>query len=206
MNKKTGTFTVGAAILGIFCVGAILGAYNHPHLQKPALALSQSFEQLVADTSKGVVVIHSDSPAADPNKFVGGLGTGFFIDKNLIVTNAHVADAGKIITITLKNSSLEFDATLVAEDHMSDIALIRLNDWKRFEDQVGSYKILPFSKTDPMPGETVWSIGHPEELLYSVSKGVVSATGRLVWELSLIHISEPTRQAEISYAVFCLKK
>ena len=26
-----------------------------------------------------------------------------------------------------------------------------------------------------------------------------------VW-LSLIHISEPTRQAEISYAVFCLKK
>ena len=26
------------------------------------------------------------------------------------------------------------------------------------------------------------------------------------WQLSLIHISEPTRQAEISYAVFCLKK
>src|SRR5678810_594191 len=27
-----------------------------------------------------------------------------------------------------------------------------------------------------------------------------------VKDLSLIHISEPTRQAEISYAVFCLKK
>src|SRR5665213_3717096 len=27
-----------------------------------------------------------------------------------------------------------------------------------------------------------------------------------VYHLSLIHISEPTRQAEISYAVFCLKK
>ena len=26
------------------------------------------------------------------------------------------------------------------------------------------------------------------------------------YQLSLIHISEPTRQAEISYAVFCLKK
>src|SRR5665213_2434991 len=26
------------------------------------------------------------------------------------------------------------------------------------------------------------------------------------YNLSLIHISEPTRQAEISYAVFCLKK
>ena len=32
-------------------------------------------------------------------------------------------------------------------------------------------------------------------------KGVVAIVG-----LSLIHISEPTRQAEISYAVFCLKK
>ena len=29
---------------------------------------------------------------------------------------------------------------------------------------------------------------------------------KLTQELSLIHISEPTRQAEISYAVFCLKK
>ena len=27
-----------------------------------------------------------------------------------------------------------------------------------------------------------------------------------MYYLSLIHISEPTRQAEISYAVFCLKK
>ena len=27
-----------------------------------------------------------------------------------------------------------------------------------------------------------------------------------LYALSLIHISEPTRQAEISYAVFCLKK
>ena len=30
--------------------------------------------------------------------------------------------------------------------------------------------------------------------------------GGTLYELSLIHISEPTRQAEISYAVFCLKK
>ena len=30
--------------------------------------------------------------------------------------------------------------------------------------------------------------------------------GKVQVPLSLIHISEPTRQAEISYAVFCLKK
>src|SRR5678810_90755 len=32
------------------------------------------------------------------------------------------------------------------------------------------------------------------------------ANERILLRLSLIHISEPTRQAEISYAVFCLKK
>src|SRR5674476_1213900 len=34
----------------------------------------------------------------------------------------------------------------------------------------------------------------------------LSTSARAEPNLSLIHISEPTRQAEISYAVFCLKK
>src|SRR5450756_75342 len=35
---------------------------------------------------------------------------------------------------------------------------------------------------------------------------VLSPDGRMVYVLSLIHISEPTRLGMISYAVFCLKK
>ena len=34
----------------------------------------------------------------------------------------------------------------------------------------------------------------------------ITPAGQRLQHLSLIHISEPTRQAEISYAVFCLKK
>ena len=40
-------------------------------------------------------------------------------------------------------------------------------------------------------------------LLLSVVRAVHDVA---ICVLSLIHISEPTRQAEISYAVFCLKK
>ena len=40
----------------------------------------------------------------------------------------------------------------------------------------------------------------------SNSQNVLVGESVDVMELSLIHISEPTRQAEISYAVFCLKK
>ena len=35
---------------------------------------------------------------------------------------------------------------------------------------------------------------------------ILNEDSELIPLLSLIHISEPTRQAEISYAVFCLKK
>src|SRR5665213_4200944 len=37
----------------------------------------------------------------------------------------------------------------------------------------------------------------------ALAAGLLARKGH---DLSLIHISEPTRQAEISYAVFCLKK
>src|SRR5674476_533617 len=45
-------------------------------------------------------------------------------------------------------------------------------------------------------------------LLYFIVRFPVTSEvhQHMVYVLSLIHISEPTRQAEISYAVFCLKK
>src|SRR5678809_1090913 len=48
-----------------------------------------------------------------------------------------------------------------------------------------------------------------EELKMTGTKygcGISACGACTVHVLSLIHISEPTRQAEISYAVFCLKK
>src|SRR5665213_3749240 len=39
-----------------------------------------------------------------------------------------------------------------------------------------------------------------------IAISLLRAPGHICPLLSLIHISEPTRQAEISYAVFCLKK
>src|SRR5674476_1071396 len=42
-----------------------------------------------------------------------------------------------------------------------------------------------------------------QSILFQVASKILVAKSFM---LSLIHISEPTRQAEISYAVFCLKK
>src|SRR5674476_630271 len=57
-----------------------------------------------------------------------------------------------------------------------------------------------------------WSLDHPAHVppSYNLRPTILlRRLGRLLGRspgLSLIHISEPTRQAEISYAVFCLKK
>ena len=50
------------------------------------------------------------------------------------------------------------------------------------------------------------SLDAAQESLNAAAEGETDPHTHLVYYLSLIHISEPTRQAEISYAVFCLKK
>src|SRR5665213_2865753 len=64
-------------------------------------------------------------------------------------------------------------------------------------------------------GVQAFTRGQPVKNLDHQKRTCLSAKARLakifprrhsVMRLSLIHISEPTRQAEISYAVFCLKK
>ena len=53
--------------------------------------------------------------------------------------------------------------------------------------------------------ENTWS-NYESQKVNEVQKYFTESNHGLVDYLSLIHISEPTRQAEISYAVFCLKK
>ena len=66
------------------------------------------------------------------------------------------------------------------------------------------HRALDHVTFDVKKGETVGIIGtngSGKSTILKIITGVLSPTS-----LSLIHISEPTRQAEISYAVFCLKK
>src|SRR5678809_670560 len=72
---------------------------------------------------------------------------------------------------------------------------------------------LPENTEMVMPGdnikmkvELINPIAMEEGLRFAIREGGRTVGAGVVAKLSLIHISEPTRQAEISYAVFCLKK
>src|SRR5678810_1015774 len=65
---------------------------------------------------------------------------------------------------------------------------------------------VPKNHHAPSPVQSACELANPwiDRLLRRSGRARGPPPRRL--PLSLIHISEPTRQAEISYAVFCLKK
>ena len=115
--------------------------------------------------------------------------------------------------------------TMIAYDGVMGLRLFRVHTF----DLVISDIILPkmdgfelckeIRKTNPgIPILMLTALGSTDDKLDGFDAGAddymvkpfdfreLYARIRVLLKLSLIHISEPTRQAEISYAVFCLKK
>jgi S1-C subfamily serine protease len=94
-----------------------------------------------------------------------GLGAGFYITPNLILTNYHVVENALNITIE-NNSGNKSTAELIKKDLSRDLALLKTN--KRG-------KAVKFYNGELNQGSEVEALGHPRGLKFSLSKGTVSA-------------------------------
>ncbi|KMT22060.1 S1C family serine protease [Clostridium cylindrosporum] len=105
----------------------------------------------------------------------GSLGSGIIFDeRGYIVTNQHIVDGLKDITVILSGEK-RVDATIVGEDYKSDIAVLKID--------VDNLKAADFGNSDLMKaGETVIGMGNPlgEEFAGSLTVGVISATNKLI--------------------------
>jgi serine protease Do len=106
-----------------------------------------------------------------PRKAVA-MGSGFVIDKSgLIVTNNHVIDKAKKITVKMTDGR-EFEARLVGTDPATDIAVLR----------VKSDRPLPavefVDDHQVRVGDWVIAVGNPFGLSNTVTAGIVSSIGR----------------------------
>jgi serine protease Do len=103
-------------------------------------------------------------------------GSGFIIDGNgVIVTNAHVIEGAKKITVRLVDKR-EFDADVVGKDPHTDIALLKIAPMENLP-------TLKLGDSDALQvGEWVMAVGNPFGLDSSVSSGIVSAKGRHLGE------------------------
>jgi len=101
----------------------------------------------------------------------GGLGSGVIISSDgYIVTNNHVVDGAKQVTVTLSDGR-EFSARVVGRDPQTDVAVIKV-----------SAKDLPAITFAPSRnvevGDRVLAIGNPFGIGETVTTGIVSATSR----------------------------
>ena len=101
-------------------------------------------------------------------------GSGFFIsDQGYIITNNHVVDGTKYVSIILSDGA-EQSATIVGTDPYSDIAVLKTDGSVPAVVTLGNSDLLK-------PGESVIAIGSPlGDFKNSVTVGVVSATGRSI--------------------------
>ena len=100
-----------------------------------------------------------------------GEGSGFFVSADgYIVTNNHVVDHAKTVTVTTLDGKT-LDAKVIGTDPKTDLALIKVNE-------AGDYPFVAFSKEQPRIGDWVVAIGNPYGLGGTVTAGIISAEGR----------------------------
>ena len=103
-----------------------------------------------------------------------GAGSGFVISKDgLIVTNNHVVEGAKELTVTLANKE-EYSARIVGRDPKTDIALVKIQP-------KGTLPVAALGDSDRLRvGDWVVAIGNPFGLSNTVTAGIVSAKGRVI--------------------------
>ena len=105
------------------------------------------------------------------------LGSGVVIDEaGYLLTNDHVIQRADKIAVKFATGTEVYDATVVASDAKSDIALLKLNG--RPGEKFHAIKLA--LEDDLLLGETVLALGNPFGLGGSVTRGILSSKTRRV--------------------------
>ena len=106
-------------------------------------------------------------------------GTGFVVTpEGYIMTNYHVIEDADKIIIRLKDDSVDYEATVVGTDELTDLALLKI-------DVNHELPTIPLGDSESLRvGEWVIAIGNPLVYDHTVTVGVVSAKGRKLLGLS----------------------
>jgi len=118
--------------------------------------------------------VNSNLEEVDDERFISvvqvqtesGIGTGFFIKKDHIITNFHVVEYDNEISVKLYNGKT-YSAKAIKKDPRKDLALLKVN--------TNTGVPVTFYNDKIRVGTEVEAIGHPEGYDYSITRGIISS-------------------------------
>ena len=122
------------------------------------------------NNSQNKILIKTDDYVIEDSILIvdtlGGMGTGFYITKEYVITNQHVVEESGFVTLRdfYDNS---FTGKVIATDVATDLALISVTDYQ-----------IPLeldNQCSVRRRENVFTVGHPKGFEYSTTRGIVSA-------------------------------
>ena len=114
-------------------------------------------------------IIEQVTPSVCTVKTNGGIGSGFVIFDNAVVTNHHVVSDAKSAEIIFHDGTKVSSNKTLFLDRVRDIAILEVKGIP------ATAIAVAFFGEVPKQGATVIAIGHPQGANYSVTKGIVSA-------------------------------
>ena len=146
---------------------AVVNIAAQGEIMLPANIQQKGFDEQSNDQDNNMPVM----PYGTLHEFAS-LGSGVIIDahKGFIMTNAHVVDKAKTITVTLSDGRT-FKGKLIGADALSDIAVIKIFADKLIQMPIGNSDVLE-------AGDYVMAIGNPFGLSQTVTSGIISALQR----------------------------
>ena len=126
------------------------------------LLLAQNASLIYKNTVNSTVTIETDI----------GLGSGFFIGKNIIATNYHVIEGASQAYCFLNNSNTRYKIEgYLAADKSVDLILLKVEELDK--------NPIKFATTNVIPGQKLFVIGSPKGLPATISDGIVSGLREL---------------------------
>lgn len=137
--------------------------------------LSEEIAKIVESVKYSVVTVSTlvEIPLAIfSEEVVRGFGSGFLVDRGLVITNAHVVRDARRVSVSFVDGKAS-EAEVIAADPSRDLALLEIEDY-------GSPMKLG-DVSEVKVGEIVLAIGSPLGLFqHTVTLGVISAIGRTI--------------------------
>lgn len=131
---------------------------------------------------------------AEESKPTEWSGTGFALNEGYVVTNYHVVENAKNITIhgVKGDFGLVYEASVVAADRVNDLALLKITD-----DKFSGFGTIPYKVKTSISevGEDVFVLGYPltstmgDEI--KLTTGIISSKTGFQGDVSLYQISAP---------------